>query len=654
MSVSFETLALAKQYTNNSLTGTGALKGSPCEIQSITPTDDGNIVVFSWTNSKGVAQTTKMTVKNGANGKDGEKGFSPTITATELEDGTGVTFNITNKDGASTSVTVKNGKQGERGEKGEKGSTPIVSATASVSNTTGEPSVKVTKSGTDDEPIFDFAFDNIKGEKGEQGKAFTYDDFTPEQLKALKGEKGDISNISVTATSDDTSSDTPTVDVTKSGTITEPVFDFAFHGLKGQKGDIGEKGADGFTPTITENADNTDDSYKLDITNSNGTITTPNLKGAKGNKGDDGVTPNISISASIDETIGTPSIKVTKGGTTSAPTFDLAISGIKGEKGDKGEQGIQGATGKNGADGFSPTIVANSTNNSDSYKLDITTKNGTITTPNLKGAKGDKGDKGTGIPSGGKTGQAIIKASDNNYDYKWGSLVVNDVANATNDGNGNNIVNTYATKKELSAAKTDAGNTYLTKTDASNIYVPRIDNAETLPFGGFDGVNKYFKIATLTIVADSAVFPIQFEVAIRDYNITTLQIIFNYSSGKDPTLHSFTTDSYDKFYLKKTATSTWNLYFSADNEWTMVSIKSLFNYNRYRISVSPDITPVDSIPSDAIQAVNPILTKDEASKIYATKADAIIADTKITQITQEDYNALPSDMQSANVYLITD
>ena len=391
MSVSFETLALAKQYTNNSLAGTGALKGYPCEIQSITPTNDGNIVVFSWTNSKGVVQTTKMTVKNGVNGKDGKNGFSPTITATALEDGTGVIFNITNKDGASTSVTVKNGKQGERGEKGEKGSTPIVSATASVSNTTGEPSVKVTKSGTDDEPIFNFTFDNIKGEKGEQGKAFTYDDFTPEQLKALKGEKGDISNISVTATSDDTSSDTPTVDVTKSGTITEPVFDFAFHGLKGQKGDTGEKGADGFTPTITESADNTDDSYKLDIANSNGTITTPNLKGSKGNKGDDGVTPNISISASIDETVGTPSVKVTKGGTTSAPTFDLAISGIKGEK---GEQGIQGETGKNGADGFSPTIVTDSTNTADSYKLDITTKDGTIITPNLKGEKGDKGEKG--------------------------------------------------------------------------------------------------------------------------------------------------------------------------------------------------------------------------------------------------------------------
>ena len=36
--------------------------------------------------------------------------------------------------------------------------------------------------------------DNIqlqKGEKGDKGDAFTYEDFTPEQLAALKGEKGD-------------------------------------------------------------------------------------------------------------------------------------------------------------------------------------------------------------------------------------------------------------------------------------------------------------------------------------------------------------------------------------------------------------------------------------------------------------------------------
>lgn len=40
----------------------------------------------------------------------------------------------------------------------------------------------------------------------------------------------------------------------------------------------GLKGEDGFSPIIVENSDNTDTVYKLDITDVNGTITTPNLK----------------------------------------------------------------------------------------------------------------------------------------------------------------------------------------------------------------------------------------------------------------------------------------------------------------------------------------------------------------------------------------
>lgn len=44
----------------------------------------------------------------------------------------------------------------------------------------------------------------------------------------------------------------------------------------------GEKGDKGFSPTITENPDNTKEIYKLDVTNEDGTFTTPNLKGAGG------------------------------------------------------------------------------------------------------------------------------------------------------------------------------------------------------------------------------------------------------------------------------------------------------------------------------------------------------------------------------------
>lgn len=50
---------------------------------------------------------------------------------------------------------------------GDTGATPTISATASVSNTIGNPSVSVTKSGTDENPSFAFAFSGLKGEPGE-------------------------------------------------------------------------------------------------------------------------------------------------------------------------------------------------------------------------------------------------------------------------------------------------------------------------------------------------------------------------------------------------------------------------------------------------------------------------------------------------------
>ena len=52
----------------------------------------------------------------------------------------------------------------------------------------------------------------------------------------------------------------------------------------------GDKGDPGVSPIITENADNTDKIYKLDITNADSTFTTPNLKGADGTGGSGGDT----------------------------------------------------------------------------------------------------------------------------------------------------------------------------------------------------------------------------------------------------------------------------------------------------------------------------------------------------------------------------
>lgn len=98
--------------------------------------------------------------------------------------------------------------------------------------------------------------------------------------------------------------------------------------------------------------------------------------GSPGKDGQNGITPTIGDNGNWylgDEDTGKPS------------------RGEKGDTGNTGPAGADGAPGTNGQDGspgedgFSPTIVENENNDESTYKLDITTKTGSFTTPNLKG-----------------------------------------------------------------------------------------------------------------------------------------------------------------------------------------------------------------------------------------------------------------------------
>ena len=113
------------------------------------------------------------------------------------------------------------------------------------------------------------------------------------------------------------------------------------------KGSDGEQGADGDDGVGIVGITKTDtqgliDTYTITYTDgSSSTFTVTN-----GARGSDGSTPNITMSATADNTSSAnPSVLVTKTGTPDNPNFALAFSGLKGQQGVQGEQGQTGAAG---------------------------------------------------------------------------------------------------------------------------------------------------------------------------------------------------------------------------------------------------------------------------------------------------------------------
>ena len=181
-----------------------------------------------------------------------------------------------------------------------------------------------------------------QGAKGDKGDAFTYADFTQEQLAALKGPKGDKGDTGLQGATGErgpqglqgpkgndgavgtaatikigtvsTGSAGSAVSVTNSGTASEVVLNFTIP--KGDKGDQGQQGEQG-------------------------------LQGIQGPQGIQGATGAAGTAATIK--VGTvttgaagTAATVTNSGTASAAVLNFTIP--QGAKGEKGEQG-NGATG---------------------------------------------------------------------------------------------------------------------------------------------------------------------------------------------------------------------------------------------------------------------------------------------------------------------
>lgn len=311
-------------------------------------------------------------------------------------------------------------------------------AEASSVESSQQPAVVVTSTGTGKDKVFNFAFQIPKGEKGEQGiqgevgpqgpQGPAGQDGTGISLKPdagscteigdayidqdnghimiwngasftdggeIRGPKGDdgadgaAAGFGTPTASVSTleAGEQATVQVQASGANTAKVFSFTFgiprgaqgaQGIQGPQGETGpegpqgpqgETGATGQTgPAGANGADGTDGKtpqFKAgDITTlaagqnatctvvQNGTDDSGNpiylinlgiprgatgATGADGQDGAAGATPNITVNATIDDNIGTPSVDVSQEGTASDPIINLAFHNLKGTNGLDGE-----------------------------------------------------------------------------------------------------------------------------------------------------------------------------------------------------------------------------------------------------------------------------------------------------------------------------
>jgi hypothetical protein len=147
---------------------------------------------------------------------------------------------------------------------------------------------------------------------------------------------------------------------------------------------------------------------------------------------------------------------------------------------------------------------------------------------------------------------------------------------ATQDGSGNNIVSRYLPYNTAGGIASCEGG----------------------------GQNLYYKIATIKITGTYINRPIVFEISGRGHEFSLLQVLFYSSNNIDPALYSFTTNNNSLFWIKKTATSTWEIYGKYNETWGSACVHRITGMGA-DIGVTVNMTnagTADSVISGATQA----------------------------------------------------